>query len=359
MTVRIAVVGVGFGTTVHVPAFQSEGLEVVAIAARRRERAEAAAAALNVPQVFTDFDELLGIDGLDAVSIVTPPRLHHEMAIAALRAGKHVICEKPFALNEQQAIEMVEEADRSGVTAMVAHEFRYASGRMFVHQLLEDGYIGTPKYAHLRLFRGPTKASALAEYRTERDSQEAGGGFLYSPASHYIDGLRHWFGEVESVVGNLIAIAPERVHDGKEMISDGDDTLSFTLNFASGVVAEMVGSKVTPFSEESLIAIYGTGGTLVTPQVGFNPPAHGEVLGARLGRETELTPIAIPSSYEPFIDDRDDRMMPFRLFVRDFLRGIETGTSPSPSFLDGLACQQVLDALRRSSIEGRRIAIAQ
>ena len=81
MAIRIAVVGVGFGTTVHVPAFVSEGLDVVAVMARRRERAEEAAATFGIGQVFTDFDSLLEMDGLDAVSIATPTALHYEICL--------------------------------------------------------------------------------------------------------------------------------------------------------------------------------------------------------------------------------------------------------------------------------------
>src|SRR5688572_17903332 len=139
---RIGVAGVGFGSAVHIPAFQSEGLDVVAVCSRRAERAEETAQRFGIERTFTDYDEMLQLDGLDAVSIATPPALHHEMSLAALRAGKHVICEKPFALNTAQALEMRQAAAASGLTAMIAHEFRYASARMRVKELLDEGYIG-------------------------------------------------------------------------------------------------------------------------------------------------------------------------------------------------------------------------
>jgi predicted dehydrogenase len=103
MALRIGVIGVGFGVTVHVPAFQSEGLEVGAICSRRRERAASAASQFGIPEVFDDWRELVASPDLDAVSIVTPPSLHHQMALAALEAGKHVILEKPFTLNAAEA----------------------------------------------------------------------------------------------------------------------------------------------------------------------------------------------------------------------------------------------------------------
>jgi predicted dehydrogenase len=361
MAIRIAVVGVGFGTTVHVPAFLSEGLDVVAVMARRRERAEEAAAKFGIGEVFTDFDSLLEMDGLDAVSIATPTALHHEMATKALRAGKHVICEKPFALNAAEAKEMADLAESSGLTAMIAHEFRFASGRMFVKTLLDEGYVGHPRVVLLRLIRGPVAAPAgeLPTYLAGRDAASEGAGFLFGLGSHYIDGLRHWFGDVEEASGTLLTTAPERRGAAGVVLADADDTFSFTLRFKTGVVAEMTATRNAPFGNEATIAIYGTAGALVTPQQGFNPPAQGVVLGAQLGVDERLGQLKVPSELEPFVDDRDDRLMPFRIFTQEFLRGIETGTSPAPNFSDGWRCQQILDAIRVSSSTGQRVRITE
>ena len=100
---RIGVIGVGFGTVVQIPGFQSEGVEVAAVCARRQERADKAAADFNIPAAYTDYHKMLQEADIDAVSVVTPPALHHEMVMAALDAGKHVLCEKPFAMDQVQA----------------------------------------------------------------------------------------------------------------------------------------------------------------------------------------------------------------------------------------------------------------
>ncbi|MBI2856718.1 MAG: Gfo/Idh/MocA family oxidoreductase, partial [Chloroflexi bacterium] len=115
---RIGIIGVGFGATVHIPGLQSEGVEVVAVCARREERARETAAKFGIPHVFTDYHKMLEMPGLDAVSIVSPHHLHREMAEAALAAGKHVLCEKPFALNVDEARSMRDVARRSGRIAM-------------------------------------------------------------------------------------------------------------------------------------------------------------------------------------------------------------------------------------------------
>src|SRR4051812_1306843 len=119
--IRIGVAGVGFGATVHIPAFQSEGLEVVAVFSRRLERAQEAASKFGIANVYTDYAEMLARDDLDAVSIVTPVTLHKEMALQALRAGMHVMCEKPFTPTEAEAKEIYEAAQVSGLTHSIAH----------------------------------------------------------------------------------------------------------------------------------------------------------------------------------------------------------------------------------------------
>jgi predicted dehydrogenase len=359
VALRIAVAGVGFGTVVHVPAFLSEGLEVIGIMARRKERAEAAASAFGIEHAVTDYEALLALPGLDAVSIATPTAYHHDMALAALQAGKHVICEKPFALNVAQAKAMADAAQASDKTAMVAHEFRYASGRMFVKQLLDAGYVGNPKIALLRLVRGPVEAlpTEMLEYREERDAASSGSGFLFGLGSHYIDALRHWFGEVVEVSGNVMTTSPERRGSEGVVLADADDTFSFTLSFECGVIAQMVGTRAAAFMDESTISIHGSAGSIVTPQRGFNPPAHGVVLGAQLGSAHALEALPVPAALEPFSDDRDDRLMPFRLFTREFLQGVEEGSSPAPNFVDGLRCQEVLDAVRASAATGQRVRL--
>jgi predicted dehydrogenase len=119
----------------------------------------------------------------------------------------------------------------------------------------------------------------------------------------------------------------------------------------------MAGSRGVSFGSAPGIEIYGSEGTLATPQRGVNPPAHGTVLGARQG-EDGLKELDMPTRLQPFADDRDDRLMPFRLMVREFARGVHQGTSPAPNFFDGWRIQQILDAVRESSASGRRVAIA-
>ena len=350
----IGIIGVGFGAQVHVPAFRSEGWEVVAICSRSRQKAQKAADEAGIASVYADPMELIRRDDLAAVAIITPPGAHHPLSIAALDAGKHVLCEKPFALDAKQASEMRAAAEKSGRTAMIAHEFRHTPQRAYIRQLVAEGYIGKFQLCTMELFldryvtREPRPLTWNA-YRSE------GGGLLGALGSHYIDGLRFWFGEIASVTGWLAALRPDVLDSatGKVVKAETDDTFSFMVTFKNGGMATMTSSFAVTPARGAKIAVTGDRGTLLAEQPGPNPLEDGVVIASRDG--APLQELETPARYTPFADARDHRLMAFRLLVRDFTKGVEEGTSPAPNFTDGLLCQQVLDAVRESSASGRTV----
>jgi predicted dehydrogenase len=362
-TLRIGVIGVGFGSVVHLPGLQSEdGIEVVSVTARREERAREAAERFGIPRVFTDYREMLASDDIDAVSIASPLTLHCEMACAALEAGKHVICEKPTAVDVGEARMMRDAARRHPeLTAMIAHEFRWAPQRASVKELVDQGYIG-----NLHLVRGHLFTGFRNPVRPRQaPARDLGlrGGFWWSQGSHYFDALRHWFGDIVSVQALLVAQYPERVDaDGRTVTTTIDDTFSVTCEFANGGIGTFTGSNVAAFGQGAEFEIFGTEGSLSIPQLlprAMNPSPDGKVYGARFGADEgpERKELPMPERFRPFVDDRDQRLLAFRLMVRSFLEGVRTGTSPAPNFEDGYRIQQVLDAAVESQETGRKVAI--
>ena len=354
---KIGIIGIGFGAQVYVPGLQSEGWEVAALCSRSREKTTQVAEAAGIRGVHTDPLELIRRDDLAAVAITTPPGAHRELAIAALKAGKHVLCEKPFAINAKEATAMHDAAAASGLTAMVGHEFRHTPQRAYIKQLLTDGYIGKFQLCTIELF--------LDRYVTPQPRpltwnafKSEGGGVLGALGSHYIDGLRHWFGDVASVSGHVATLRPDLVDAATNRIvkSETDDTFVFTLQFKNGGIATMISSFAATPARGATIVVMGDNGTLIAEQTGPNPMESGVVIGSRDG--SPLQQLETPKRYTPFTDARDHRLMAFRLLVRDFTMGIEQGTSPAPNFADGLRCQEVLDAVRQSSESGRTVKLA-
>ena len=353
---RVGIVGLGFGALVHLPAFRSEGWEIGAVCARNRDKARAAADAAGVADVHTDPAELFARGDIDAIAISTPPGTHHPLTMAALAAGKHVVCEKPFALTAAQALEMRDAAARAKRTAMVAHEFRFAPQRRFIKHLVADGYIGRFNLCTIELFldryvTAQPRPLAWMSYKAE------GGGVLGALGSHYIDGLRDWFGDVAKVTCKLATLRPDVVDTstGKMVEAESDDTFAFTLDFVNGGSATMIASFAATPARGARITVMGDDGTLIAEQAGPNPTDDGVVIASRSG--APLAPLATPPQFAAATDARDHRLMSFRALVREFTRGIAQGASPAPSFDDGWRCQQVLDAARLSSDTGRTVAI--
>ena len=353
---RVGIIGLGFGAQVYLPAFRSEGWEVAAICSRSRDKATQVAEAAGVRDVHTDPLELIARGDLDAVAVATPPRAHHELSIAALKAGKHVLCEKPFAMDARQAVEMRDAADRSGRTAMVGHEFRFTPQRAYIKELVDGGYIGAFRLCTIELFLDRYVTSEPRPF-TWLALESEGGGLLGALGSHYIDGLRHWFGEVLSVTGRLDILRPDLLDPKTHAIvkAQTDDTFQFTLEFERGGIATMIASFAATPTRGTKIVVMGERGSLTAEQPGPNPMEDGVVIASRNG--APLEPLRTPEKYTPFTDPRDHRLMAFRLLVREFAKGIEQGSSPSPNFTDGLKAQEILDAVHTSSKSRRTVTL--
>ena len=366
---RIAILGSGFGTRVTAPALRAEGWDIVALFSRRPERAQRIAGKLGIPHHTADIHALVTRDDIDAVVVSTPTATHHDIVLAALQAGKHVLCEKPFAASIEQAQAMVDAAAAAGRTAMCDFEFRYSDHVLHISQLIQDGRIGPPQSATATLYFAQPLATWGLDWRSRLDM---GGGALNEHGSHYFDALRGWMGEITGVSAHLATHEPDRTdpESGRTLTADADDFLAATLSFASGAVASVsiVWSARVPARGD--IHITGPGGTIShrSPNGLFapGPITHTPPIGAQPsllhpGPDIqEGVPLPLPSSIEPL--PGPDIIAASRRLLRDFERGIEDGASPAPNFHppdfhDALRTQLILDAARESARSGKVIHI--
>ncbi|RLC68221.1 MAG: gfo/Idh/MocA family oxidoreductase [Chloroflexi bacterium] len=123
--IRAAVIGTGFIGPAHVEALRRLGIEVTGIAGSSPERARPKAEALNIPRVYADWRELVADPEVDVVHIATPNHLHYPMTRAAIEAGKHVVCEKPLAMNSQESAQLLRLAEKAGVVHAVNYNIRF------------------------------------------------------------------------------------------------------------------------------------------------------------------------------------------------------------------------------------------
>ena len=350
---RIGVLGTGWGTRISVPALRAEGWEVAALWSRRAERAERQAAELEIPFATNDAAALIERPDIDAVTIVTPTPTHRDICLQALAAGKHVLAEKPMAMNAADAEEMASAAKSAGVTAMINFEFRFTPQRLHLQRLLAEGYVGNLRHGVVELYY----AAALAERQLNWRSQAAmGGGTLNEHGSHYIDALHQWGMVIRSVSARTATFVPQRIGSDEvaEEEADADDFFTATLTLDNGGVVVLTQSWAAGCGLGMRATLAGSGGMLVTT-CRETMMFDGEVCGASAGAD-DLKTLPLPADITPF-DQSDWRVGSSRRLLREFLRGIREGCSPAPNFADGLRCQRVLDAIRESAGSGRTVEL--
>jgi predicted dehydrogenase len=344
---RVGVIGTGFGSTVQIPAFRAHPrVEVVAIASGQPGKARTVADRFGVRHGFDAWEDLVGAD-LDLVSISTPPYLHHPMSLAAAKAGRHILCEKPLALSTAEAAEMLAAAERAGVHHLVDHELRFNPNRVKARALIADGYVGTPRHVLLT-------AMSTSRLDPKRPwgwwfDEARGGGVLGAVGSHQIDLLRHWLGEIEAAAGTVEASIKERpLPDGHgRRAVTADDFTSFLLRFASGPVATVVLSVVTTANLGPRIELWGDEGTLVLDEA---ERLWGARKGGALEELTEPETVTAP----PGLEYTALWGLSFVRLVDHVARVVldRAPVEPAATFRDGLAVQRVLDAVRQAARGG-------
>jgi predicted dehydrogenase len=240
-----AIIGGGYGSRMLVPALRSAGIDVAAICSRNADRAAEAARRLDIAKWMNDVSELVDNSDVDLVCVASPPALHQEHVLAAINAGKNVLCEKPMALNTAQAREMYDAAERVNVVHAIDHEFRFLPVRARVAQVLQSGALG-----EVRMVDVVEHSTRLQDSSTPESSwwlsREQGGGHLGAIGSHWIDTLLWWLGPVSTVSSELAAHVPSRptYHSSGPVAMNADDSAALMLRFESGALATLAFTAV-------------------------------------------------------------------------------------------------------------------
>src|SRR5436190_5209113 len=232
-TVGIGIVGAGFARTTQIPGFANcAGVKVVAIASAHRAHAEAAAAQFGIPHVESDWRGVVARDDIDLVSIVTPVVTHYEMTLAAIDTGKAVLCEKPMAMNADEARRMADQANGKGALGLIDHELRFLPGRLRMREIIQGGELGRIKHASV-IFRADSRADPSRPWNWWSDETK-GGGALGAIGSHIVDGFRWMLNtEVEEVTCKLATHVRERQdHEGTLRAVTTDDEANLLLRFS-------------------------------------------------------------------------------------------------------------------------------
>lgn len=338
---RVGVIGTGFGASVQLPAFRAHPrVEVVAVASGQPGKARTVADRFGVRHAFARYDELVAAD-LDLVSITTPPFLHHAMALAAVAAGRHVLCEKPMALSAGEAAAMVAAAEQARIVHLIDHELRFNPNRRKVKALIAEGFVGRPRHVLVTQV-GPGRADPNRPWGWWYDASR-GGGLLGALGSHQIDLLRYWLGAIDAASGvgeTFIAARPSPDGGGRRAVT-ADDFTTFALRFTSGAVATVVLSAVTAHPRGPRLEVWGDEGTLALDE-------SERLWGARRGREMEDLSEPETATPPPGMDYVPLWGLAFVRLVDHLVTALlDAGpVAPAATFRDGLAVQQAMETIR-------------
>lgn len=257
--IGVCVIGAGRAGRIHAANYRRSvpHARLVAIVDPNREAAEDAAKELGIDRYYTDYRQALENSRVQAVVVVTPTAFHREIVVAAARAGKHVLCEKPMAMNEAECDEMIDACAAAGVKLQLAFMRRFDESFREAKRQVEEGAIGDVVLVK-SLTRGPSKPQPwMFDLRLSN-------GALAEVCSHDIDTLR-WFAgsdiaEVYAVGGNY------RSPEARLEFPDFYDNVAMTVKFRDGKTGSVDGAMGVAYGYDSRVEILGTEGVIFLGQ---------------------------------------------------------------------------------------------
>ncbi len=355
----VVVFGSGFGCLTHVRALQAAGFEVMALVGRDPAKTAERAGMFGIPRALTSRDEALALDGVDAVTIATPPLTHSPIALAAIAAGKHVLCEKPFARDAAEGRAMLAAVEDAGVVHLLGCEFRWDPGQALLARAVQGGEIGEPRMATVML-QVPMLADPAAEVPDWWADANQRGGWMAAHGSQIIDQIRVTLGEFDTVSASLPHIAERGMTADDAFIvhfrmrSGAVGTLQSTASDWGPpiVITRIVGSKGTAWIEGvgATVRVADGSGTRTLPVTDDLPTESGPPLPDGLVHTAYERMTAHGMDFGPYT--RLAEVLKARIDGRPDPPGPSAAT-----FVDGVRDIAVLDAVRRSATEGTTVAV--
>jgi len=333
----IAVIGSGRAGMIHARNFAAgvDGARLVAMVDPVPAAREAALAELGAGKGYADYREALADPAVDAVVVVTPTVFHRDIVVAAAAAGKHVLCEKPMAMNAEECEAMIAACAAAKVKLQLGFMRRYSKDFVAAKQALDSGAIGEPVLVK-SLTRGPSVPQPWM-YDIAKSN-----GPLAEVNSHDIDALRWFagddFAEVYAVAGNY------RCPEARASHPDFYDNVAMTIRFTRGAQGMIDGAQGVGYAYDARLEVLGTKGVL---RVGALEASSVVICGA----DSRLVSPAVKSWRDLFIDA-------YREEDRAFVRCIREGLEPSPSGRDGLEAVKAVNAGNQSIRTGLPVKLA-
>ena len=235
---------------------EGAGCDLVAVSRARAELAESFAREVGASRWYPDWRDLLADPAIDAVYVATPVRLHAEQTIAAAGAGKHVLCEKPMAMNLAECDRMIAACRAGGVTLGIAYYRRFYPMISRIKHLIDAGEIGTPVFAEMRAFEPfDPRPGEPRSWLLQRS--ESGGGPMADFGCHRLEVLLHLLGPVRRVTSFVSTVALDR---------EVEDTATALLQFERGASGMLAVTHAAADRQDTL-DLFGTNGSIRVPSL--------------------------------------------------------------------------------------------
>ncbi len=341
MSVRWGIIGLGdIAENNFVPALaKAADAQLLSVYSRSAEKGKAFIAKYGVPRAFDNLQRMLSDPELDAVYIASPNAVHADQAVAAARAGKHVLCDKPMALTEADGERMIRAADDNKVRLDVAYRQRYHPAHEEACRRVQSGVLGEIQLARAQNFRGGTRPYWPHQPGWRNDAALAGSGSIVAQAVHSVDLLRYLMdSEIVEVRCITDENPPERLFE--------EATVS-VFKFANGALGHVASGAVVPRSDNDAV-LYGSAGKI----------ACLGTLGRSEGSATPEVVVSGAGRQERLPYPHDNPITHTTRLIDAFGRSLTHGEQTHMSAQNGLQMIRIASAMLASSRHGRAVRVA-
>jgi predicted dehydrogenase len=360
--VRVGVLGAGrWAQMAHLPGWARDPrTALVAVCDIEPQLAKEAAAKFSIPHAATEYHDVVNRDDIDVVDVCTPSHTHFEQAMAALEAGKHVLCEKPVAFDFRETQRAAELARSQRLKTKLGFTFRYSPAMLYMKEMVDQGFCGDPYIynAYEQNSQWIDPQTPLRQGDHEADQSRIHVSSLEGYGAPVIDIARWMVGsDLTSVVGVMRNFVPERMvrATGRMMRMNIDDGDIFIGEFANGAIGSVQTSFVTVGNYPGIeVRLYGSKGAIITRLVEEFGVA--ETILAATPDDVEFKELTVPDRFYPEGGSPNETW--FTLFyanlIKDFLDELTTDTPRNQgNFDDGAWVQEIINAVEISHHERR------
>ena len=351
MKIKIGIIGVGNIAVSHIEAYlKNPNVELYAFCDINEKRLNYMGEKYKITRLYTDKDEMLALEELDAVSVCTWNSAHAPCTIAALNAGKHVLCEKPMATSVADAVAMQEAARRNGKLLMIGFVRRFGNDCKILKEFIDEDYFGEFYYGKATYLRRNGNPGGWFG-----DKSRSGGGPLIDLGVHVIDFVRYCWGNPKpvSVYGATFHKLGDRrnlktsksyvsvSHTGED-VCDVEDLASAMIRFDNGAVLAVEASfSLNLKNDQGKIELFGTrGGAMINPELELYTEVNGYMADVNLKARTAL-------SFDGLFENE----------INHYVDCLVNGTACLSPAEDGVAMMRILSAVYESAASGHEVIL--